>query len=265
MCVPITDTASFERGGPVGNSTQLVASVRDDAVQTGYRISVDFSTHGLYYSTTSALVQDLSIRIDVAPRSDAQGARAVIQVGVSMVEFADSNALTHPIYSTESEHVTSNLANLSPIKVCGESLPTPHVFDNIPMLHRIMEEVLEDWLRVVEPYQDQIDTSSDEGSKTFAVTSGLMELQPFMLKCLFSYAFFFVAADNAYAYFYRELNRANNLLGLRLKHGKPPKKSSLVTKINTIRDIAIAHFPSEKAEPHRRFRCYVLAADVIVI
>ena len=178
MCVSITDTASFERGGPVGNSTQLVASVRDDAVQTGYRISVDFSTHGLYYSTTSALVQDLSVRIDVAPRSVAQGARAVIQVGVSMVEFAESNALTHPIYSTESEHVTSNLANLSPIKVCGESLPTPHVFSNIPMLHRILEEVLEDWLRAVEPYQKQIDTSGDEGSKTFAVASGFMDLQP---------------------------------------------------------------------------------------
>lgn len=145
--------------------------------------------------------------------------------------------------------MTSNLGDLSPIEVRGERLPTPHIFNNIPMLHRILEEVLEDWLRAVEPYQKRIDISGDEGSKTFAVASGFMDLQPLLLKCLFSYTFFFVAADNAYAYFYRELNRANNLLGLKLKHGKPPKKSSFITKIGTIRDIAIAHFPSEKADP----------------
>ena len=147
--------------------------------------------------------------------------------------------------------MASEITNLSPITVCGKVLPTPHLFGNIPMLHVILEEVLKDWLRSVEPYQrsvDSADTNSDMAMNA-AVSLGFMELQPLLLKSLFSYAFFFVSADDAYAYFYRELNLANRLSGLNLKHGNPPRKSPFVKKIGTIRDIAIAHFPSKKAEP----------------
>ncbi len=124
--------------------------------------------------------------------------------------------------------MASTLANLSPITVCGKVLPTPQLFQNIPMVHRMLEEVLEDWLRAVEPYQRQIDSVEGDSAKLSAVSSGLVELQPSLLKSLFSYAFFFAAADNAYAYFYRELNQANNLSGIRLGHRKPPTKTPYV-------------------------------------
>ena len=147
--------------------------------------------------------------------------------------------------------MASELTNLSPMTVGGKVLPTPHLFENIPMLHLILEEVLKDWLRSVEPYQRRVDNADTNSHMAMmsAVAPGFMELQPLLLKSLFSYAFFFVSADDAYAYFYRELNLANRLSGLNLKHGKPPKKSPFVRKIGIIRDIAIAHFPSTKAAP----------------
>lgn len=145
--------------------------------------------------------------------------------------------------------MASGLTNLSPITVGGEDLPTPQLFHNIPMLHRILEEVVEDWLRVVEPYQRQVDDADDDSARIFAAGTGFMELRPHFLKCLFSYIFFFVAADNAYAYFYKELNQANNASGRRLKRRDPPNKSPFVEKIRMVRNIAIAHFPSDRARP----------------
>jgi len=145
--------------------------------------------------------------------------------------------------------LASELNDLSPITVCGEVLPPPQLFQNIPMLHWILQEVLEDWLRAVKPYQMQVDSVEGYAAKEWAVGPGFMELQPALLKSLFSYAFFFTAADNAYENFYRDLNQANRLSGLHLKHGKSPTKSSFVKKIIVIRDIAIAHIPSSKANP----------------
>ena len=113
--------------------------------------------------------------------------------------------------------MASTLANPSPLTVCGKVLPTPQLFQNIPILHRILEEVLEDWLRAVEPYQRQIDSAEGDLAKLSAVSSGFVELQPSLLKSLFSYTFFFVAADNAYAYFYRELNQTMELSSIMLR------------------------------------------------
>ncbi len=145
--------------------------------------------------------------------------------------------------------MASKLTNLSPVTICGEVLPPPQLIQNIPILHWILQEVLEDWLRAVKPYQAQVDSVGDNSVKEWAVGPGFMELQPALLKSLFSYAFFFAAADNAYANFYKDLNRANHLSGLNLKHRKPPTKNSFVKKIGMIRDIAIAHIPSDKANP----------------
>ena len=145
--------------------------------------------------------------------------------------------------------MASGLSKLSSMTVCGEILPYPNLYNNIPLLHRFLEEALEDWLRAVEPYQVKLDSWDGEQVDWGNLSSGFMELQPFLLKSLFSYAFFFVSADNAYKNFYSRLNRANNLSGIRLKHQKPPHETPFVCKIHTIRDIAIAHMPSEKASP----------------
>lgn len=141
--------------------------------------------------------------------------------------------------------MASGLEDLSPVTVGGKDLPTPQLFYNLPMLHLILEEIVADWLRALEPYQRHVDDADDESKKVFASASGFMELRPQFLKCLFSYVFLFGAADQAYTHFYRELNQANNVSGLRLPHDKPPKATPFIEKIRRIRNIAIAHFPAD--------------------
>ena len=79
--------------------------------------------------------------------------------------------------------MTSGLTNLSPITVDGVDLPTPQLFYNIPMLHRILEEVVEDWMHAVEPYQSQVDDADDDSAKVFVSISGFQELRPQFSKC----------------------------------------------------------------------------------
>lgn len=144
--------------------------------------------------------------------------------------------------------MTSGLTDLEPITVGDGVLPRPLLRTNISMLHRILEEVFKDWLRAVEPYQRKVDEAENDSAMHFAAATGFIELQPLLLKCLFSYAFFFVAADNAYGHLYADLNRANKDLGLNVQHDKPPKDTPFIKKIRLIRNNAIAHFPGRPSE-----------------
>jgi hypothetical protein len=111
------------------------------------------------------------------------------------------------------------------------------------MLHRILEEVLRDWHRAVEPYEARVVAKTE--SADYVAAAAFFELEPAFLKCLFSYVLFFVAADLAYRALYTSLNNANRKF--RVTHGKPPKATPLVEKAYSIRDWSIAHFPSSKA------------------
>ena len=124
-------------------------------------------------------------------------------------------------------------------------MPPPQLLTNIPTLHWILEQVVEDWLRAVEPYQAQIErTVSNPNMLLTDTLVGFEELQAPFLKCLFSYAFFFVAADTAYTNLLRRLNRARALSGLDLEPPDPPQRESFVEKIRKIRNSAIAHISS---------------------
>lgn len=141
--------------------------------------------------------------------------------------------------------MTSKLANLSPVIVSGRTMPPPQVLQNIPTLHWILEQVVEDWLRAVEPYQAQIDKMGSNPDMSLTnILDGLSELQAPFLKCLFSYAFFFVAADTAYTNLLRRLNRARDLSGLNPESPCPRSREPFVKMIRTIRNIAIAHISS---------------------
>lgn len=154
------------------------------------------------------------------------------------------------------EQVASGLQDLSSLTVGNNMLTTWQLRSNVPMLHLILEEVVEDWIRAVEPYQKKVDDADGDSAMIFAVGSGIMELRPKLLKCLFSYAFFFVATDNAYGQLYAELNRANNDLGLNIKHDKPPKDTPFIEKIRLIRDNSIAHFPGTPSNRVSRLDAY---------
>ena len=152
--------------------------------------------------------------------------------------------------------MASGLTNQETITVGNETFPTPLLLGNISLLHRILEEVLEDWLRAVEPYQRQVDDADDDSAMMMAGATGFWELQPLLLKCLFSYAFFFVAADNAYGHLYAALNRANKNSGLNVQHDKPPRDTPFIEKIRLIRNNAIAHFPGRPSKKLSRLDAF---------
>ena len=154
------------------------------------------------------------------------------------------------------EQMASGLQDLSPLTVGNNMLTTWQLLSNIPMLHLILEEVVEDWIRAVEPYQKEVDDADGDPAMIFAAGSGIMELRRKLLKCLFSYPFVVVATDNAYGHLYAELNRANNDLGLNIKHEKPPKDTPIIEKIRLIRDKSIAHFPGTPSNRVSQLEAY---------
>ncbi len=153
-----------------------------------------------------------------------------------------------------SRQFASELKELGPIcrdnsrQNSHERIPTPMLFSNIPMLWMFLEMVVQDWHRYVEPYQVAVD-NADIFSKSFHVASGFLELQPYYLKCLFSYVLFFVALDGAYQTFYDELATLAKKLGLNNSDFVKPQRSPYIQKVRNIRNLSIAHIGSKKAKP----------------
>lgn len=130
-----------------------------------------------------------------------------------------------------------------PMGTGTRTVPPSQLLENLPTLHRILEEVLRDWHRAVQPYEARLAAKTEP--EDYVVGAAFLELQPALLKCLFSYVFFFVAADLGYRALYTSLNKANRTF--KITHGKPPKATPLVEKAHSIRNSSIAHFPSSEA------------------
>lgn len=120
------------------------------------------------------------------------------------------------------------------------------LLENIPTLHRILDEIVDDWRRAYLPKQTAIEEAASRGDVKFLTVSAFSELQPTFLKCLFSYALFFVVADRAYAKLYEKLNAANRVTGLHVKHLTPPKSSAPIQKVKRVRDHSLSHPFSQK-------------------
>ena len=123
--------------------------------------------------------------------------------------------------------------------------PPPQMLENLPVLHRILAEIVGDWHRAVEPFERRI--AEGRESPDYVALQAMTELQAPLLKALFSYVLFFVAADHAYAALYAHLNRVNRIA--KVKHDKPPTSSPTVEKARAIRNSSIAHFPSDEGPP----------------
>ncbi len=94
--------------------------------------------------------------------------------------------------------MTSKLSGIGTVTITSGgstvTAPMPQLLSNLPLLHRILEDVILDWHRAVAPYEARM-TESPNTDSVMAVA--FLELQPALLKCLFSYVMFFVAADRA--------------------------------------------------------------------
>lgn len=127
-------------------------------------------------------------------------------------------------------------------------IPNPMLFANITLLWEILELVVKDWERAVIPIQGAIDNASSESEREFYFSQGFIALQPHYLKCLFSYAFFFVSLQHAYDRFHKELKDLSDPL-LRVNHIPKPKTTPYIQKVEMIRNISIAHIDSKRKKP----------------
>ncbi len=127
--------------------------------------------------------------------------------------------------------------------------PQPELYTNIPMLWKFLDLVVQDWNREVEPFQQHIEQSITEGEAYFHLGQAFLDLQPYYLKCLFSYVQFFVSLENAYNLFYRELNELNQAPVFKIKKHKKPQRSRYIEKVRVIRNISIAHIGSDQVDP----------------
>jgi len=147
--------------------------------------------------------------------------------------------------------MTLSLGKLTSFKVteAGRTLNLPHplLLANMPTLHWILDEIVEDWRRAVSPFQVEIDRETLISGWSFYAGKAFIELQPIFLKCLFSYVVFFEATDRAYKVIYESLNRANHLAGLNIKHSKPPKTNPYIDKVRRIRNLSVSHQASSRA------------------
>ena len=146
----------------------------------------------------------------------------------------------------ESELFKSNLITVSNAKAIW-SLPSAPVVGNIPVLLQILDRIVEDWKTEVSFYKKNLNKKATD--EMVAFVSAMVDLKPRFIQCLFSYIMFFFSLENGYNLVYSQLNSLNRELNLKIGHGKPPKRTSLINKMWLIRNYSVAHWAgTEKKE-----------------
>lgn len=122
------------------------------------------------------------------------------------------------------------------------------LFTNIPLVRQFLSLIVQDWKGRLAPEQLKVDSASED--RVPLIVGALFgELQPYYLKCLFSYVMMFCSLDKAYAKFYKELGQLNRDAKLAVSPPQAPARTSYIRKVKTIRDISIAHMISDQASP----------------
>jgi len=96
--------------------------------------------------------------------------------------------------------------------------------------------VVHDWHDAVAPYQAQLANERDPGA---AVANAIDQLKVPFLKCVLSYALFFIAADDGYQKVWTQLNQVNSVF--HLQHAKQPARRPHFRAIEAVRDLSITH------------------------
>ena len=145
----------------------------------------------------------------------------------------------------------SKISDIGPVYYSNESKKTagvaPNVilFNNITLMWDFLELTVKDWQREASPYQEKIN-GAKETNRIVHVGRAFMELQSYALKCIFSYAMFFVSLDKAYDTLYEQINHLNSKPFLQVKHDGKPHKTDYIEKVKKVRDISISHIDSKK-------------------
>lgn len=125
-------------------------------------------------------------------------------------------------------------------------MPSPNLLMNIPMMWDMLKMTVQDWEREVASLQERIDNSSSEDEETYFLTQAFINLQPYYLKCLFSYIMLFCSLEDAYDLLYQQINKLNKNPCFQIQHEKKPIANSYINKVRKIRNISIAHVGNPK-------------------
>ena len=143
---------------------------------------------------------------------------------------------------------TSVVTSLGGIVKTGPSWtanhPNPHLYSIIALLWNMLDLVRVDWEREVLPRQQAYNLAETTNQRTILAAVAVADLQPYFLKCLFSYITFFVSLRHAYSLFYADLNRLNRLPVFQVRHPKLPRPDAYIRKVHMVRDISLVHFGS---------------------
>jgi hypothetical protein len=142
--------------------------------------------------------------------------------------------------------LVSRISFIQPIKIVYSSgevkiIPKQLLQNNVSLLHNFLDLEIEDWNRVSSPVQKDIDETSEKGALIFTGIEAFIKLEPYFLKCLFSYAFFFVSLENCYKNLYNELIELGKNPKYRVEHSKRPRRSPDLENLFRVRNWSIAH------------------------
>lgn len=146
--------------------------------------------------------------------------------------------------------MSSRLSNLKPIlRINTEDhteirVPNPMLVANISRVWDILGMVVQDWERESAPFQEAINTATTDGARLFHIGEAHVQLETCFLKCIFSYALFFVSLKKAYDCISRELTMLRGELNLKVGLKRPEENPYIQKVIKRIRDLSIAHMGS---------------------
>lgn len=152
--------------------------------------------------------------------------------------------------------MTTQLNDKHPLEVEIDSgklatLPNPYLFSKFELLHYFLEETVNDWHRMVAPYNANYTNAASENEQILAFGRGFIELQRPFFRCLFAYLMFFVATKQTYDTFFMQLRRARKALDLPVET-KKPKLCDVIRTAIRVRNLSIAHIGAENSNPADR-------------
>lgn len=104
-------------------------------------------------------------------------------------------------------------------------IPKPYLYTGIKRFSYFLDETVNDWHCKSKPYQDDI--KSHPGNIYYS-SLAFVELQDYLLKCIFSYSFFFQTLKKLYEQFYNDLLREINYpVNLNIKKKKSRKIATI--------------------------------------
>lgn len=143
--------------------------------------------------------------------------------------------------------IALKLCKQEPIEVIDNNehlilyIPERQVLENIPIIWKMLEQVIQDWTNVSRVYPSFAKVRRI-GNHAVPDIEAFQLIKPRLFQCLLSYIIFFFMLENGYNFVYYELNRINRELELKVHHNKAPKRTEFINGLWKLRNYAVAHW-----------------------